>query len=251
MGERKVINKYYPPDFDASKLPKRTAPKNDQIKVRVMLPMTICCTTCREYIYKGKKFNARKETVQGEDYLGLKIFRFYIKCVKCSSEITFKTDPKNSDYRCEIGATRNYEPWKETEKHALDAAEEKTKQESDAFAKLEARTLQMKNEMKTNEMLDELRLLSSRNEKVEVDHLLGDVKAIRQHQDFATAEEDDEREIEEFTKIKNQSLLAPPSPPKLIKTITKPTTTVIKKKPKSLSIAVKPKTSLASLIGSY
>ena len=27
---------------------------------------------------KGKKFNARKETAQGEEYYGIKIFRFYI-----------------------------------------------------------------------------------------------------------------------------------------------------------------------------
>ena len=29
-------------------------------------------STCGEYIYKGKKFNARKETVQGEEYYGIK-----------------------------------------------------------------------------------------------------------------------------------------------------------------------------------
>lgn len=27
---------------------------------------------------KGKKFNARKETAKGEEYYGIKIFRFYI-----------------------------------------------------------------------------------------------------------------------------------------------------------------------------
>lgn len=48
------------------------------------------CKTCGEYIYKGKKFNARKETVQNEAYLGLPIFRFYIKCTRCLAEITFK-----------------------------------------------------------------------------------------------------------------------------------------------------------------
>lgn len=48
------------------------------------------CKTCGEYIYKGKKFNARKETVQNEVYLGLPIFRFYIKCTRCLAEITFK-----------------------------------------------------------------------------------------------------------------------------------------------------------------
>ncbi len=45
------------------------------------------CNTCGEYIYKGKKFNARKETVDGEDYLGIKIFRFYIKWSVCSLNI--------------------------------------------------------------------------------------------------------------------------------------------------------------------
>lgn len=39
------------------------------------------CKTCGEYIYKGKKFNARKEDVEGEDYLGIRIYRFYIKVI--------------------------------------------------------------------------------------------------------------------------------------------------------------------------
>ena len=31
----------------------------------------------------------------------------------CSAEITFKTDPKNTDYAAEHGASRNFEPWRE------------------------------------------------------------------------------------------------------------------------------------------
>ena len=53
------------------------------------------CKTCGEYIYKGKKFNARKEDVMGEMFLGIQIYRFYIKCTKCLREITFKVREEN------------------------------------------------------------------------------------------------------------------------------------------------------------
>ena len=67
----------------------------------MMLPFSMCCNVCGCYMYRGKKFNSKKEVAEGEDYLGIKRIRFYIKCVECNNEITFKTDPKNSDYECE------------------------------------------------------------------------------------------------------------------------------------------------------
>merc|ERR1712048_978322 len=90
MSERKVLNKYYPPDFDPTKLPKLKRERNRQFVIRIMAPFSMRCKTCGEYIYKGRKFNARVETAEGENYLGLRIYRFYIRCTKCISEITFK-----------------------------------------------------------------------------------------------------------------------------------------------------------------
>ena len=46
MGERKVLNKYIPADFDPKLVPRGTKPKDDLVTVRMMLPFTIQCTTC-------------------------------------------------------------------------------------------------------------------------------------------------------------------------------------------------------------
>ena len=54
------------------------------------LPSSYRCLTCGNYVYKGRKFNSRKEDAKGENYLGLQIYRFYIRCPECLSEITFK-----------------------------------------------------------------------------------------------------------------------------------------------------------------
>ena len=66
-----------------------TYPSDHEVRPSVAL-VTGRCNACGEYIYHGRKFNARKETVEGERYLGIPIFRFYIRCTRCLSEITFK-----------------------------------------------------------------------------------------------------------------------------------------------------------------
>eukprot|EP00271_Cylindrocystis_brebissonii_P010318 TRINITY_DN26494_c0_g1_i1.p1 TRINITY_DN26494_c0_g1~~TRINITY_DN26494_c0_g1_i1.p1 ORF type:complete len:392 (-),score=106.98 TRINITY_DN26494_c0_g1_i1:199-1374(-) len=163
MGERKVLNKYYPPDFDPAKIPRRKQPKNLQMKVRMMLPMSIRCNTCGNYIYMGTKFNCRKEDVVGETYLGILIFRFYFKCTKCSAELIMKTDPQNSDYVMEAGATRNFEPWREKDEVADQEKREREAEElGDAMKALENRTLASKQEMDITAALDEMKSMRSR-----------------------------------------------------------------------------------------
>jgi hypothetical protein len=179
MSERKVLSKYYPPDFDPSKLTRSRAPKNagpKVITVRLMAPFPMKCTACGEYIYKGRKFNARKETTE-EKYYSIPIYRFYIRCTRCSGEITFKTDPKNMDYTCERGAKRNTEPWRqngagiqESDEERLDRLE-REEEEKNAMQELETKTLDAKREMAVADALDEIRTRNARNERVDKDGL--------------------------------------------------------------------------------
>lgn len=173
MSERKVLNKYYPPDFDPSKIPRMKLPKNRQYTVRLMAPFNMRCKTCGEYIYKGKKFNARKEDVENEDYLGIRIYRFYIKCTRCLQEISFKTDPKNTDYEIEAGATRNFMALKLAEEQAQKEEEEAKEEEANNPMKLlENRTKQSKNEIELLESLEELKDLNKRQQVVDFDTML-------------------------------------------------------------------------------
>jgi len=114
MSERKVLNKYYPPDFDPSNIPRCKVARNKTFCVRLMAPCNMKCNTCGEYIAKAKKFNARKEDVDDENYLGLRIYRFYIRCPMCMAEIVFKTDPEHTDYLIEAGrrATSRRRSWR-------------------------------------------------------------------------------------------------------------------------------------------
>ncbi|KAG8594219.1 hypothetical protein GDO81_001123 [Engystomops pustulosus] len=198
MSERKVLNKYYPPDFDPSKIPKLKLPKDRQYVVRLMAPFNMRCKTCGEYIYKGKKFNARKETVQNEQYLGLPIFRFYIKCTRCLAEITFKTDPENTDYAMEHGATRNFQAEKLIEEEEKRFQKEREEEElNNPMKVLENRTKDSKMEMDILENLQELKELNQRQANVDFESMLGVYRETEEEMKMREKEED-ENQIREM-----------------------------------------------------
>ncbi|KAL4867061.1 hypothetical protein BDV12DRAFT_124193 [Aspergillus spectabilis] len=248
MSERKVLTKYYPPDFDPSAItrtPKHLRSSGPKvITVRLMAPFSMKCVSCGEYIYRGRKFNARKETTE-EKYFNIPIYRFYIRCTRCSGEITFLTDPKNMDYRAEKGAKRNFEPWRdrekaegqegETEQEVLDRlereeGEEKEQMERDKMAELEEKMMDSKREMAIADALDEIR---TRNARIERNEALGEdvaLASVKEDMDEALlrAQREDEeaarkafmtesgekvkRLVEEEVATVEQALVPPPPP---------------------------------------
>ncbi|KAF8980950.1 hypothetical protein BGZ46_003451 [Entomortierella lignicola] len=191
MSERKVLNKYFPPDFDPALIPRRKQPKDLQHKVRLMTPFSMRCNTCGEYIYKGKKFNARKETTD-ETYHSIKIFRFYIRCNRCAAEITFKTDPANSDYVAENGAQRNFEPWRDEDGN-IDAEREE-EEENNPMKALENRTQDSKREMEIMDALDEIRTKNALNERVDADAILNKLAGSEEEITLRKQQEEDEED---------------------------------------------------------
>ena len=222
MSERKVLTKYYPPDFDPSKItrtPRHLRPTGPRLlTVRLMAPFGMKCTACGEYIYKGRKFNARKETTE-EKYLNIPIYRFYIRCTRCSGEITFKTDPKNMDYTCERGAKRNFEIWREgrseeveeTDEQRLDRlereeAEELEVQERNAMEELEQKMMDSKKEMQVADALDNI---MTRNARIERGERAGEEAALATVRDLAAEERERlDREDEEAARRAFETKLA-------------------------------------------
>lgn len=131
------------------------------------------CNTCGDYIARGKKFNARKEMVENEEYLGLKVFRFYFKCPRCMQEITFKTDPQNYDYTVEHGATPNFKALKLAEKQAIEEQKEKEEEERlNPMKLLENRTKASRREMENLEALEDLKEMNQREVVIDYEELL-------------------------------------------------------------------------------
>lgn len=206
MSERKVLNKYYPPDFDASKLPRVKRDKNRQFTIRLMAPFNMRCKTCGEYIYRGKKFNARKEDVIGKLHLGIQIYRFYIKCTKCLAEITFLTDPENQDYEMENGAMRNFESIRLAEKQAeVEAKQKKDEEENNPMKILENRTRDSRREMAVLETLEDLRELNAANAGVDPKILITAEEEYSRQLELLQKQEDEEEIKRMFSKEKSDS----------------------------------------------
>lgn len=180
--------------------------------------------------FQGKKFNARKETVQDDEYFGIRIFRFYIRCPRCLAEITFKTNPKEADYDLEHGATRNFQvcicqrcfdrvgiliapllsggsaPNLLSYFQALQTAEklaeaQRVAEEEDDKANpmkmLEKRTAQSLLEMEKIEALEELKELNERQATVDIEGMLS--KNLQQQKETA-----EQRHLREEKEIQDE-----------------------------------------------
>ncbi|KAK6005149.1 hypothetical protein QM012_007928 [Aureobasidium pullulans] len=170
MAERKVISKYYPPDFEPSKLKRQRKTQSTTSKLESVLmlsPFSMRRNRCGEFIYKGRKFNTRKQ-VTGERYLNIPNFRLFIRCTACSSEIALDTDFNNEDYKDTSGTTRNFKPWREarltrvTEEERPDRSEREGEQHT--LICLEARATNARTEMAIADALDEVRMQNARRE---------------------------------------------------------------------------------------
>lgn len=185
MSERKVLNKYIPPNFDPSKIPK--AQRSKQWTVRMMLPWNVQCASCGEYLPRGRKFNTRMEPVEGENYLSIKIWRFYFRCNRCAHEFTLKTDPKNTDYVCEMNCRRTFELWKTPEGEEIpEKVVDEEEEGLDTMALLEKRTKESLKETQILEALEQTRFLNAKANRMDLDKVLEELYAQQQ----AGADED-------------------------------------------------------------
>ncbi|OHT06992.1 Coiled-coil domain-containing protein 94 [Tritrichomonas foetus] len=163
MGERKVQCSYIPSDFNPNKAGRRSKPHNGQHDVRFMLPMSIQCSNCGDYMFQGTKANSRKELCYNEFYLGQPVYRFYIHCKNCYAEITIKTDPEHSDYIVEQESTRHFEPWLKVQLENIE--EEKMKMQGSAITILETQSKSKEHELLQTEELERLVSQSRRKKR--------------------------------------------------------------------------------------
>lgn len=119
MTERKIVNKFYPHDFDPTKVYKRRKSTTRAVRVRTMVPFTVSCLKCGSYIYRGTKINAIKKKVFSFNYLGMLLYRFYMNCQVCNAVFHFRTNPQSGSYIIEKGIQHIIKKFKYTENKKL------------------------------------------------------------------------------------------------------------------------------------
>ena len=132
---------------------------------------------------------------------------YRISSTLCSAEVTFKTDPKNTDYTAEHGASRNFEPWRDEDaEEEVDRLAKLEEEENNPMKVLENKTVDSKREMDILDALQDIRARNARNERVGLsEDLLARIILEEETEDDAERkrlEEEDERLVQEvFSKV--------------------------------------------------
>ncbi|CAG9815262.1 unnamed protein product [Phaedon cochleariae] len=125
MGERKGVNKYYPPDYDprvgglnkflGTHALRERARKIDKgiIIIRFEMPYNIWCEGCKNHIGMGVRYNAEKTKVGM--YYTTPVYEFKMKCHLCDNHFVIRADPANLDYVIQTGARRQENRWDPTD----------------------------------------------------------------------------------------------------------------------------------------
>lgn len=195
MSERKVLNKYYNPEMWDSKIPKRKIPKNNQIKIRNMVAMTIQCTVCGEYIFSAKKLNSRKEVIEGDEYLGMKNCRFYFRCTRCASELTLKTDYEHDRYVCEHNCKSIHDRSEGIAKQEDKKQEDNVEDEMNA---LEKKAISSREYQEDIDQLEEIKEINSQREAISNQSLARKESKREESFKFTSKEEDELLEFVEY-----------------------------------------------------
>ena len=149
-AERKAVNKYYPPEFDANKhtsinkfrkshpLRERARKLNKGILIiRFELPYNIWCNGCNNHIGMGVRYNAEKSKIG--TYYSTPVYKFRMKCHLCDNHFEIQTDPANLDYVIISGARRQENRWDPSQNEQIVPEEKETikKLATDAMFQLE------------------------------------------------------------------------------------------------------------------
>merc|ERR1712080_604370 len=135
--------------------------------------------------------------------MGLKRWRFYLKCSSCSQEMTFLTDPENDHYVTEHGCTRNFEPWRVKEEVNKILNEKKKQIESDSMKLLENKSSIIKNQLDLMDTINDLQDINKKNAFINHDNVINKLTKKRTFDQI----NNENKQIEEFHKKKKQKII--------------------------------------------